>query len=219
MRTYISDIIPRLQRYSQKLDDLTRLTNQHWVIVDDIDVSKKVYIFRSNNELLISNNGKVEKAKWEYLGNGSLLIDRGSDCYLFKNGFMDDNVLALKVDSKNEYALLVNENRYEGELNSMEKVIDFLTKKYIDHDPALGIRARTGGVLSGIPPLPEEFPHVRMVKTDKGTLELHSQLDAGWTYGDLAYLDGEPAPDGRYAVGWPSWMSCIYVRGGRLTGI
>ena len=75
MKTFIADIIPRLQQYSQKLDNLTLLTNQHWVVVDEIVNSKTVYIFRSNNELLISKNGKVEKAKWEYLGNNALLLD------------------------------------------------------------------------------------------------------------------------------------------------
>ena len=74
MRTYISDIIPRIQKFSQKLDNLTLLTNQHWVVIDDIDNTKNVYIFRQNNELLISQNGKVEKAKWEYLGHNSLIF-------------------------------------------------------------------------------------------------------------------------------------------------
>ena len=73
MRTYISDIIPRIQKFSQKLDNLTLLTNQHWVVIDDIYKAKIVCIFRQNNELLISQNGKVEKAKWEYLGHNSLL--------------------------------------------------------------------------------------------------------------------------------------------------
>ena len=68
MKTYIADIIPKLQRFSQKLDNLTLLTNQHWVVLDELESSKTVFIFRSNNELLISRNGKVEKAKWEYLG-------------------------------------------------------------------------------------------------------------------------------------------------------
>lgn len=63
MKTFIADIIPRIQKYSQKLDNLTLLTNQHWVVVDEITNSKTVYIFRPNNELLISKNGKVEKAK------------------------------------------------------------------------------------------------------------------------------------------------------------
>ena len=117
MKTYFFDLIPRLQRYSEQLDDLTKLTNQHWVVVDEIANSKNVYIFRTNNELLISQNGKVERAKWEYLGNNSLLIDKREEIYLFKQGFLDENVLALKVDSKDEYAFLVNENKYDGDLN------------------------------------------------------------------------------------------------------
>jgi hypothetical protein len=131
MRTYISDIIPRIQKFSQKLDNLTLLTNQHWVVIDDIDETKNVYIFRQNNELLISQNGKVEKAKWEYLGHNSLLIDRKNESYLFKHGFFDENILALKIDSKDEYALFVNESRYDKELNSFLSVVEFLKKKYI----------------------------------------------------------------------------------------
>jgi hemin uptake protein HemP len=96
MKTYISDIIPKLQRFSRKLDDLTYLTNQHWVVVDDINNIKSVYIFRTNNQLLISNNGKVSKANWEYLGNNSILIDKNDESYLFKHGFLDENILALK---------------------------------------------------------------------------------------------------------------------------
>lgn len=139
MRTYISDIFPRIQKFSQKLDNLTLLTNQHWVVIDDIDNTKNVYIFRQNNELLISQNGKVEKAKWEYLGNNSLLIDRKDESYLFKHGFFDENILALKIDSKNEYVFFVNESKFEIELNSSTTVIDFLNKKYIDIDKISGL--------------------------------------------------------------------------------
>lgn len=132
MQTFISDIIPKIQRFSQKLDDLTILTNQHWVVIDEIEKSKNVYIFRSNNELLISSNGEVEKGRWEYLGNKSLLIDKKDKSYLFKHGFFDKNILALKIDGRNEYAFLVNENRFDGELNSINRVIDFLNKTYLD---------------------------------------------------------------------------------------
>ncbi|WP_028375600.1 hypothetical protein [Leeuwenhoekiella sp. MAR_2009_132] len=98
MKTYISEIIPKIKRYSKKLDDLTLLTNQHWVVIDEIKNSKNVYIFRSNGGLLISQNGRVELANWEYLGNNSLLIHRKSEIYLFKHGFFDENLLALQVD-------------------------------------------------------------------------------------------------------------------------
>jgi hypothetical protein len=132
MQTFIADIIPKLQSFSKKLDDLTLLTNQHWVVLDELAKAKNVYIFRSNNELLISSNGKVEKGKWEYLGNNSLLIDRQDESFLFKHGFFDENVMALKIDGKEEYALLVNENRFDGELNSKEKVLEFLSNRYLN---------------------------------------------------------------------------------------
>jgi len=134
MKTYFTDFIPKIQRFSEKLDNLTLLTNQHWVLLDKIDDEKKVYLFRDNNELLISTNGKVIKGRWEYLGNKSLLIDHVDSSYLFKHGFFDQNVLALKIDSKQEYAVFVNENNYEGELNTLEKAFDFLKRKYLSLD-------------------------------------------------------------------------------------
>jgi len=62
MRTYLLDIIPKIKRFSQKLDDLTILTNQHWVVIDEETDRKLVFIFREkDNQLLISGNGKIEK--------------------------------------------------------------------------------------------------------------------------------------------------------------
>jgi hypothetical protein len=200
MKTYIADIIPRLKNFSNKLDNLTLLTNQHWVLIDDINNHKIVYIFRANNELLISQNGRVEKAKWEYLGNNSLLIDRKEDSYLFKHGFFDQNILALKVDSKEEYAFLVNENNYDGELNSLFKVIDFLTKKYIE--PQKSSRIEGGLVLM-------------KYQTNKGTLEIEQNHDA---YPDLrkgrnAFMNGQLAPNGKYKLGF---MWYVTIENGQI---
>ena len=147
MRTYISDLIPRIQRFSQRLDNLTLLTNQHWVIIDDIEKTKNVYIFRESNDLLISQNGKVEKAKWEYLGQNSLLIDRKNESYLFKHGFFDENILALKIDSKDEYAFFVNETRFHKELNSIENILEFLNQEYIEPHIKNRIQETTGVVI------------------------------------------------------------------------
>lgn len=144
MKTFISDIIPKIQKYSHTLDNLTLLSNQHWVVINDIDKGKTVYIFRDNNVLLISQNGKVEKAKWEYLGNNSLLIDHNEDSYLYKHGFFDENILALKIDGKNEYVFLVNETKYDRELNSVNSVINFLNNKYIESNILHDIKRSTG---------------------------------------------------------------------------
>lgn len=55
MKTYLLDIIPKIQRFSQKLDDLTVLLNKHWIIFDENSIDKTVFIFREKeNQLLIS---------------------------------------------------------------------------------------------------------------------------------------------------------------------
>ncbi len=131
MKTYLADIIPKIKQYSEKLDNLTMLINQHWVVLNELENSKFVYIFRNNNELLTSKNGKVEKGKWEYLGNNSLLIELKNECYLFKHGFFDANILALKVDGTEEFAFLINENKYSEYLYSIEKVLLHLENKYL----------------------------------------------------------------------------------------
>ncbi len=134
VKTYLADIIPKIQRFSKQLDNLTLLTNQHWVVIDGILEGKSVYIFRPNGELLISTNGEVEKARWELLGQNSILVDMKHKSYLFKHGFFDENVLALKIDGREEYAFLLNENRYSGELNTSEHVIDYLSSSYLSTD-------------------------------------------------------------------------------------
>lgn len=133
MKTFILDIIPKIRRYSESLDKLTVLTNKHWVVIDDELKKKVVFIFREkDSQLLISDNGRIEKGSWEYLGHNSLLIDRSDGSYLFKHGFIDNYVLALKVDGKEEYALLVNEEKFDNRLNSLSSVIEMLNGKYIE---------------------------------------------------------------------------------------
>ena len=132
MRTYLLDIIPRIQRFSKKLDDTTLLENKHWVVIDEISNSKVVYIFRNNNQLLISRNGVIEKAKWEYIGHESLMIEHKEGCYLFKHGFMDDSLLALKLDAQDGFALMANETNAKGELNTYSDVVSYLSSKYLN---------------------------------------------------------------------------------------
>lgn len=142
MKTYLADIIPKIQRFSQKLDNTTMLTNNHWVVIDNNDNIKMVYIFRDNCELLISKNGLVSKAKWEYLGKEALLIDSSDGSYLFKHGFLDENILALKIDSNEEYVFLVNETKYGSELNSIESILEFLNSNYINSETKRSIQGQ-----------------------------------------------------------------------------
>jgi hypothetical protein len=185
------------------------------VVLDEISDDKNVYIFRSNSELLISYNGRVDKAKWEYLGNNSLLIDEKEESYLFRHGFLDENVLALKVDSKNEYAFLVNENMYDTQLNSIKRIADFLSRKYLEPINTNGSKNRVG-ISSPKKLQNEESQNTLVLLTDKGRLDIRTNLNAGYTKNDIVFLDGVLAPDGKYVYGWPSWISYIVLKDGRI---
>ncbi len=222
MRTYISDIIPKIQRFSQKLDNLTLLTNQHWVVIDEIENSKNVYIFRQSNELLISQNGKVEKARWEYLGNNSLLIDKKENSYLFKHGFFDENILALKIDSKDEYAFLVNETKFHKELNSIGNIIEFLNKKYIEPQIKNKIHKKTGVIIDNknksknkiIVSLPKKWVKYNC---KQGVLEIEIfKINKFPWKGDKVKLNNQDAPNGKYKI---AFMHYIHIENGIISKI
>ena len=131
MQTYLSDIIPSISRYSKQLNDETLLTSRHWVVVEELENRKSISIFRKNRDLLISTNGSVEKGTWDYLGNDKLLIEKDGKAFLFRHGFFEDDFLALKIEGGDEYAFLVNEKKYDENLNSVLSIHTFLTKKYL----------------------------------------------------------------------------------------
>jgi hypothetical protein len=197
MITFLSDIFPKIQRYGEKLDNLTLLTNQNWVSIDNILTNKTVYIFRSNNELIVSTNGKVEKAKWEFLGNKSLLIDKKTDSYLFKHGFFDENILALKVDSREEYAVFVNENKYDGELNSIDGVIEFLRRNYVETTPPQAKSKSIG-----------------FFQTNKGELKVELNFDGAQpAMNNKVFQNDAPAKDGKYKLGF---MNYLVIKNGTI---
>lgn len=210
MKTYFSDLIPRIQRFSKKLDDLTLLTDQHWVVINEIENSKIVYIFKKDNRLLISNNGKIEKGNWEHLGNNSLLIDCASNSHLFKQGFFDENILALKIDGKEEYAFLVNENKYEGDLNTAESIFKFLKDKYL---PPINHRTTKNAKSFDTSQLRSPFTKILRKLNDGRIMTIYSSSNKEDDYniGDKASIDGSVPEDGNYHYGW---TGCVTIEKG-----
>jgi hypothetical protein len=131
MKTYVSDIIPSLKRFSKKLDSKTVLMNQHWIMVDEPTSSKTVYIFRNQNELLISKNGIVQNAAWDMIDSDTIKITVQEGSFLFNHGFLDNDILALQLDGKSEYAVFRNRNLSVIGLQSVDDVVSFLDRKYV----------------------------------------------------------------------------------------
>lgn len=135
MKYFLSDIIPRLQQYTRKLDDITCLANQNWILTNSDPSVKTIFIFRKNRELLISKNGAVEEGSWEYVGNNSILIRNCSGSHLFKHGFLDKNILILKQDDVfSEYVLFLNENVFSDKLKTVEQAAEYLERNYLEEN-------------------------------------------------------------------------------------
>ena len=114
MKYYLSEIIPRLKKYSASLDQTALLVDKPWVVSNSSDSYDKL-IFRSDGRVHLSRDGEVTDGKWEYLPEArSLLIDYGNRKRLYRHQYLDEAVLALKIDTKrsinDEYFLLVDEN-------------------------------------------------------------------------------------------------------------
>ncbi len=131
MKTYLNDIIPRLARHSERLDDITMLINKRWVLFEEVENKKTVYFFKKNYDLVISINGNVERGNWELIDNHHLSIKTNEGEFMFKKDFHDYNLFALKKDNVNEYAIFVNEIVFDKKnLKTLNSINVFLEKEY-----------------------------------------------------------------------------------------
>ena len=108
MRDYISTILPRIQQYSKQLNDEANFVEIPWAFLDEAG-AKVIYIFRRNNELLVSRYGDVATGRWEYLPVvQSLLIEYQGSKRLYNQGFLDKAVMVLRKDGTEELFALGN---------------------------------------------------------------------------------------------------------------
>ena len=140
MKTYLNEIIPRLARHSERLDDITMLINKRWVLFDEVENQKTVYFFKKNYDLIISINGNVERGNWELIDNEHLSIKTNEGEFMFKKDFHDYNLFALKKDNVNEYAIFINEIFFDQKnFNTLESVNLYLSNDIINKESSLVI--------------------------------------------------------------------------------
>ena len=110
MKTFLLNIPNEIRNWNNSLNAKSLLCSQSWDVFNDKGI-KEVYIFQNDGTLIASHNGKVTKAKWEYIPqNTSLIIENlEADIYMLKPVCYDDKVLTLQVDGTNNFALLIND--------------------------------------------------------------------------------------------------------------
>lgn len=109
MKTFLLDIPDRFRRFDEQLDVKALLCNKSWQVFNDSGV-KEIYIFQEDGSLIISLNGKVSRATWQYIpANRSLIINSDNESYMLRPFFQDENLFTLQLDGTREYSFLLNE--------------------------------------------------------------------------------------------------------------
>lgn len=110
MKEYILSLLPRLSQFSKGLNNSAILVDQPWIFLNEQGQQTK-FVFRPNQELLVSINGAVQKGRWEYLtAMDALLIEHGNQTQLFSQAFIDKGILVLNKDNTSELFVLINSN-------------------------------------------------------------------------------------------------------------
>lgn len=110
MIDYIKSWIPRIKNYSLQLDKLSKLYNQPWVVIDEVQDFIKI-IFQPDGRLIVSKNGKVNDGSWQMIPiANSILLNISGDKKLYNHQFLDDGLMILKLDGMNNYFVLANQN-------------------------------------------------------------------------------------------------------------
>lgn len=138
MRTYLLDILNRYNRFSENLDVKTILCNKSWLIFNDTG-DKELYIFQENGSLIISVNGEVINATWQYVpANKSIIFSFKEHSYMLHPSFLDKNIFALQQDGTNRYAFMIDEKQSQSfqpkSLTELKSYFENIERKRIEED-------------------------------------------------------------------------------------
>ncbi|WP_322971516.1 hypothetical protein [Faecalibacter sp. LW9] len=208
MKTFILDIISKITSYSKELDDKSLIINKKWILVDESN-EKSSFIFRENNQLLISENGIIQKSSWDYITNDLVSLEIKKINYLFTPSFLDENLFILKLDGRNEYVVFINENKVQGIINSLQQINDFIDYKYIKNNTSEKSFKNENIVRPDF--------YLNTINTLDGIqLNIKTKLSIGYTIGDKVFINDKPAPTGKYKLGW---LDYLYVKDGEICSL
>lgn len=135
MKTYLMSIPDSIKGVSDKLNVKALLCDKSWVIYND-DGIKIVFIFEKNGSIIISQNGVVVKAKWEYVkANKSILIENNGQTLLLHPTFVDDILFIMQQDGTNLHIVMIDEKEVERlMLKTLEAINKYLVNVSNQHN-------------------------------------------------------------------------------------
>ena len=130
MKLYLKDLFSRIKNYSQQLDAEAILYNKKWLFITE-DSDEVVYIFRPNNELIVTLNGVGVKGKWEILFDNTISIEVKDEIRVYNAAFVEEKFLALQLDSNNRFDVLIEKTIQEQNyITNLDDSIKYIDNKY-----------------------------------------------------------------------------------------
>ncbi|NOR86175.1 MAG: hypothetical protein GQ527_01060 [Bacteroidales bacterium] len=128
-----SEILDQLISLNNNSIDPVKLHGFSWISYSPAIESKlSTYIFREENqELLVVQEGKVKKGKWEVLIlSNSILINDGEQELLFNIEYFGNVGMILKKENLDEYLILIKRSKADLQLESIGFVINSFMDDY-----------------------------------------------------------------------------------------
>ena len=128
MKAYIISVPESIQKFSEQINIKAMLCDKSWVVFNDKG-SKIVFIFEKKGGLIISENGIVKRAKWNYVkANKSILIENDNQTTLLHPTYVDDILFVMQQDGTEYYIVMIEEQRaIKWALTNHEAVKEYLT--------------------------------------------------------------------------------------------
>lgn len=131
MTDILYNIVPKLEPFDYSLHHDNQFINQQWVLINGIEDAQSMYVFKPNNELVISENNEVTTTRWSFINSNFLSIMTEDGIVLIKAYYKDRDTLVLNQKASEEYAFFINSTDYSESINSKADLQKFLKDKYL----------------------------------------------------------------------------------------
>lgn len=111
MKDFISNVLPRIQKFSEKLDKKEILIGKPWVLIEEVNHDTTEVEFFRDGRLIVSYGGEAIWGTWQITpSNQRLILDYNAKTLMLHAAFINDAVLvAKKSGSKNSMLFFVNQ--------------------------------------------------------------------------------------------------------------
>lgn len=130
MREFLYNIVPKLEPFDYSLHHDDQFINQQWVLINGIEDAQSMYVFKPNNELIISENDKVTTTRWSFINSNFIAITTADGIVLIKAFYKDKDMLVLNQKASEDYSFFINSTNAIDTIDSKEDIQDLLKERY-----------------------------------------------------------------------------------------